>query len=123
MTIAREEIFGPVLSILSYRDDDEAVRIANDTDYGLAAYVSSADLEHARAVAARLRAGTVSLNYPAWDVRAPFGGFKQLGQRARIRRIRHRRISRVEGGRRLPLSPVPRPFWPLCRLCAVAKAG
>ncbi len=79
MTIAREEIFGPVLSILSYRDDDDAVRIANDTDYGLAAYVSSADLEHARAVAAKLRAGTVSLNYPAWDVRVPFGGFKRSG--------------------------------------------
>ena len=79
MTIAREEIFGPVLSILSYQDEDEAVRIANDTEYGLAAYVSSADLEHARAVAAKLRAGTVNLNYPAWDVRAPFGGFKRSG--------------------------------------------
>ena len=79
MTIAREEIFGPVLSILSYRDEDEAVRIANDTPYGLAAYVSSTDLDHARAVAARLRAGTVNLNYPAWDVHAPFGGFKQSG--------------------------------------------
>ena len=79
MTIAREEIFGPVLSILSYEDEDEAVRIANDTEYGLAAYVSSTDLERARAVAARLRAGTVSLNSPAWDVRAPFGGFKRSG--------------------------------------------
>ncbi len=79
MTIAREEIFGPVLSILSYEDDNEAVRIANDTEYGLAAYVSSTNLERARAVAARLRAGTVSLNYPAWDVRAPFGGFKRSG--------------------------------------------
>ncbi len=79
MTIAREEIFGPVLSILSYQDVDEAVRIANDTEYGLAAYVSSADLEHARAVATKLRAGTVNLNYPAWDVRAPFGGFNRSG--------------------------------------------
>ncbi|MGO9421480.1 aldehyde dehydrogenase family protein [Roseiarcus sp.] len=79
MTIAREEIFGPVLSLLGYHDEDEAVRVANDTVYGLAAYVSSANLEHARAVAARLRAGTVNLNYPAWDIRAPFGGFKQSG--------------------------------------------
>ncbi len=79
MTVAREEIFGPVLSILSYGDEDEAIRIANDTPYGLAAYVSSTDLDHARAVASRLRAGTVNLNYPAWDIRAPFGGFKQSG--------------------------------------------
>ena len=64
---------------MRYRDEDEAVRIANDTPYGLAAYVSSTDLDHARKVAARLRAGTVNLNYPAWDVRAPFGGFKQSG--------------------------------------------
>ena len=79
MTVSREEIFGPVLSILRYSDEDEAVRIANDTPYGLAAYVSSADLGHARTIAARLRAGTVNLNYPAWDIRAPFGGFKQSG--------------------------------------------
>ena len=79
MTIAREEIFGPVLAILPYGDEDEAVRIANDTPYGLAAYVSSANLDHARAVASRLRAGTVNLNYPAWDIHAPFGGFKQSG--------------------------------------------
>ena len=79
MTIAREEIFGPVLSILPYTDEEDAIRIANDTPYGLAAYVSSANLDHARAIAARLRAGTVNLNYPAWDVRAPFGGFKQSG--------------------------------------------
>ena len=79
MTIAREEIFGPVLSIMPYDNEDEAVRIANDTPYGLAAYVASSNREHARAVATRLRAGTVNLNYPAWDVRAPFGGFKQSG--------------------------------------------
>ncbi len=79
MTIAREEIFGPVLSILSYEDEDEAVRMANDSEYGLAAYVSSTDLDHARAIASGLRAGTVNLNYPAWDVRAPFGGFKRSG--------------------------------------------
>jgi aldehyde dehydrogenase (NAD+) len=79
MTIAREEIFGPVLAIMGYADEDEAVRIANDTVYGLAAYVSSRDIEHARVIAARLRAGTVNINYPAWDVDAPFGGYKQSG--------------------------------------------
>ena len=79
MTVAREEIFGPVLTIVPYADEDEAVRIANDTPYGLAAYVSSADLDHARRVASRLRAGTVNINYPPWDIRAPFGGFKQSG--------------------------------------------
>ncbi|MBS7538030.1 aldehyde dehydrogenase family protein [Ancylobacter lacus] len=79
MTIAREEIFGPVLSILSYADEDDAVAIANDTVYGLAAYVQSADLDHARKVALRLRAGSVYLNYPAWDTMAPFGGYKQSG--------------------------------------------
>ncbi len=79
MTIAREEIFGPVLAIMAYADEDEAVRVANDTVYGLAAYISSRDIEHARRIAARLRAGTVNINYPAWDVDAPFGGYKQSG--------------------------------------------
>src|SRR5271165_927091 len=79
MTIEREEVFGPVLAVMSYDDEDEAVRIANDTVFGLAAYVSSSNIDHARAIAARLRAGTVNLNYPAWDVDAPFGGFKQSG--------------------------------------------
>jgi aldehyde dehydrogenase (NAD+) len=79
MTIAREEIFGPVLSILPYRDEDEAVAIANDTPYGLAAYVASGDLGHARRVARRLRAGSVYLNYPDLALDAPFGGYKQSG--------------------------------------------
>ena len=79
MAIAREEIFGPVLAIMAYADEEEAVRIANDTVYGLAAYVSSGDIEHARLVAAQLRAGTVNINYPAWDVDSPFGGYKQSG--------------------------------------------
>jgi aldehyde dehydrogenase (NAD+) len=79
MTIEREEVFGPVLAVMSYQDEDEAVDAANDTVYGLAAYVSSANIEHARAIAMRLRAGTVNLNYPAWDVHAPFGGYKQSG--------------------------------------------
>lgn len=79
MTIAREEIFGPVLSILPYKDEEEAVTIANDTVYGLAAYVQSQDIAHARKVAARMRAGSVYLNYPEWDTFAPFGGYKQSG--------------------------------------------
>ena len=79
MRIAREEIFGPVIVIMSYRDEEEAIEIANDTVYGLAAYISSRDIAHARRVAARLRAGTVNINYPAWDIHAPFGGYKQSG--------------------------------------------
>jgi aldehyde dehydrogenase (NAD+) len=79
MIIEREEVFGPVLTVMSYEDDDEAVRLANDTVYGLAAYISSSDIGHARAIAKRLRAGTVNINYPAWDVHAPFGGYKQSG--------------------------------------------
>ena len=79
MTIAREEIFGPVLAILPYADEEEAVRLANDTPYGLAAYVQSNDVERARRVSAQLRAGNVFMNYPAWDSAAPFGGYKQSG--------------------------------------------
>lgn len=79
MTIAREEIFGPVLSIIPYESEEHAVEMANDTVYGLAAYVQSADIERARAVAGRMRAGTVYINYPAWDAGAPFGGYKQSG--------------------------------------------
>lgn len=79
MTIAREEVFGPVLSILSYDREEDAVRMANDTIYGLAGYVQSADLDRARAVAMQLRAGTIYLNCPDWDSSAPFGGYKQSG--------------------------------------------
>jgi aldehyde dehydrogenase (NAD+) len=79
MTIARDEIFGPVLSILPYRDEDDAIAMANDSVFGLAAYVQSGDIERARRVARRLRAGSVYLNYPAWDAGAPFGGYKQSG--------------------------------------------
>jgi len=79
MTIAREEIVGPVLCIIAYDNEDEAVRIANDTQYGLAAYVQSRDLEHARNVARRMRAGNVQINYPPVDRGAPFGGYKQSG--------------------------------------------
>ena len=79
MTISREEIFGPVLSILSYETEEEAIAKANDTVYGLAAYVQSSDIAHARRVAYQLRAGTVNINYPDWDTHAPFGGYKQSG--------------------------------------------
>jgi aldehyde dehydrogenase (NAD+) len=78
MTIAREEIFGPVLSIIGYGTEDEAVAIANDTPYGLAAYIQGAP-DDARRLAPRLRAGIVRLNSSAWDGAAPFGGFKQSG--------------------------------------------
>ncbi|VWB11174.1 aldehyde dehydrogenase [Burkholderia aenigmatica] len=79
MTIAREEIFGPVLAIMTYRTEDEAVALANDSVYGLAAYVQSKDLEQARRVAARLRVGNVHINYPPWNPAAPFGGYKRSG--------------------------------------------
>ena len=78
MTIAREEIFGPVLCVLGYDDVDQAVEIANDTDYGLAGYVSSGDLDKAREIARRIRAGNVAINH-AFDLNAPFGGYKHSG--------------------------------------------
>ncbi len=78
MTIAREEIFGPVLVLIPYDSVDEAVRVGNDTEYGLAAYISG-PIDEARAIARRMRAGTVNLNYPDWDTAAPFGGYKQSG--------------------------------------------
>ncbi len=79
MMIAREEIFGPVLVIIPYDDEEEAIRIANDTIYGLSGYVSSKDLDHARAVAARLRTGMVHINGASLDALAPFGGYKSSG--------------------------------------------
>ena len=79
MTVAHEEIFGPVLSILAYEDEDDAVRIANDTPYGLSGYVSSSDLDRARCVAARLRTGMVHINNAWLDAMAPFGGYKHSG--------------------------------------------
>jgi aldehyde dehydrogenase (NAD+) len=79
MTIAREEIFGPVVSIIPYDDDDDAVRIANDTQYGLSGYVSSGDLDRARKVAARMRTGMVHINGAHLDSMAPFGGYKHSG--------------------------------------------
>ncbi len=79
MTIAREEIFGPVLSILGYSDEDNAVEIANATPYGLAGYVSSGDVARARRVSRRIRAGNVNINGVMNDRSAPFGGYKQSG--------------------------------------------
>ena len=78
MTIAREEIFGPVLVIIGYEDDDDAVRIANDTPYGLAGYVSGSP-ERAEAVARRIRTGMIHVNGAGPDFNAPFGGYKQSG--------------------------------------------
>ncbi|WP_422025662.1 aldehyde dehydrogenase family protein [Pyruvatibacter mobilis] len=79
MTISREEIFGPVLSILSYETEEQAIEMANDTEYGLSSYVQSGDIEHARKVASKIRAGDVHLNGAGPDFNAPFGGYKQSG--------------------------------------------
>lgn len=79
MTISRDEIFGPVLAIQTYNNVDEAIELANDTVYGLAAYVQSEDMDMARMVASKMRAGSVQINYPAGDNSAPFGGYKQSG--------------------------------------------
>lgn len=79
MTIAREEIFGPVLSLIGYEDDEDALRIANDTVYGLSGYISSTDPERARAMARKIRTGNVHLNGAPVDNNAPFGGYKQSG--------------------------------------------
>ena len=79
MTIAREEVFGPVLSILKYESEEEAIEIANDTVYGLAGYVQSGSAEHASEVAAQIRAGQININSAGVDMSAPFGGYKQSG--------------------------------------------
>jgi aldehyde dehydrogenase (NAD+) len=79
MTIAREEIFGPVLSIMRYESEDQAIEMANDSEYGLAGYVQSDNLDHAREVAMKIRAGTVYINEHTFDAGAPFGGYKKSG--------------------------------------------
>jgi len=79
MTISREEIFGPVLTMIPYKTEEEAIAIANDTDYGLAGYVQGGDIKHARSVAAKIRAGNVHLNGAAPGRDLPFGGYKQSG--------------------------------------------
>jgi aldehyde dehydrogenase (NAD+) len=79
MTIAREEIFGPVLAMIPYETEEEAIRVANDTPYGLAGYVQSSDMDHAREVASKIRAGNIHINGAAGGFEVPFGGFKQSG--------------------------------------------
>src|SRR5208282_2202052 len=79
MTIAREEIFGPVLCIIPYENEDDAVRIANDTPYGLSGFVTSGNVERARRVAKRIRSGNVHINGARVDFGGCFGGFKQSG--------------------------------------------
>jgi aldehyde dehydrogenase (NAD+) len=78
MAIAREEIFGPVLVLIGYADEDDAVRIANDSEYGLSAWVSG-DPDRARALARRIRSGEVHLNGADTDFAAPYGGYRQSG--------------------------------------------
>ena len=79
MTIAQEEIFGPVLSLIGYEDDEDAVSIANDTIYGLSGYISSGDPDRARQIARRIRTGNIHLNGAGADNQAPFGGYKRSG--------------------------------------------
>jgi aldehyde dehydrogenase (NAD+) len=79
MDIAREEIFGPVISIIGYDTEEQAIEIGNDTEYGLAGYVHSQDIDHAREVASHIRAGYISINNAGLDLNAPFGGYKQSG--------------------------------------------
>ena len=79
MAIARDEIFGPVLCVITYEDEEDAIRLANDTDYGLHAYVSGADVQRARRVASRIQAGRIAINGLLDDQQAPFGGFKHSG--------------------------------------------
>ena len=79
MTIAQEEIFGPVMSVITYKDLDEAIEIANDTVYGLAGYIVGNDKEELKKVASNIRAGQIRINNSKSDISAPFGGFKQSG--------------------------------------------
>lgn len=79
MTIEREEIFGPVIALIGYETEDEAVAIANDTVYGLSGYIQTADIEKARKIARRLRVGSIWINGADWDARMPFGGYRQSG--------------------------------------------
>ena len=79
MTIEREEIFGPVIALIPYDSEEDAVRIANDTIYGLSGYIQTTDKDKARKIARQLRVGSIWINDAAWDPRAPFGGYKQSG--------------------------------------------
>jgi acyl-CoA reductase-like NAD-dependent aldehyde dehydrogenase len=79
MTIAREEIFGPVLTVISYTDERDAIRIANDSDYGLAGSVWTKDVAHGLEISGQIRTGTYGINMYMLDISSPFGGFKQSG--------------------------------------------
>ena len=79
MKIAQQEIFGPVLCIIPYKDDNDAIRIANDTQYGLAAYISSSDEKRVVSIAKQLQAGQIRINQAPFDITAPFGGYKMSG--------------------------------------------
>ncbi|WP_079203577.1 aldehyde dehydrogenase family protein [Pseudomonas sp. CC6-YY-74] len=79
MTIAIEEIFGPVIALIPYETEEDAIRIANDSVYGLSGYIQCADIEKARMIARRLKVGSIWINGADWDARAPFGGYKQSG--------------------------------------------
>ena len=94
MTIAREEIFGPVLAVITFSDEDDAVRIANDTIYGLAGGVWSGDSARAERVARRLRTGQVDINGGPFNIYAPFGGYKQSGNGRELGKLAWRNSSK-----------------------------
>jgi aldehyde dehydrogenase (NAD+) len=93
MTIAREEIFGPVLCVIAYETDEDAIRIANDTNFGLHAFVSGTDIQRARRVASQILAGRVAINGMLDDQQAPFGGFKHSGVGREFGTLGSRRFS------------------------------
>ena len=102
MTIAREEIFGPVLCVIAYDTEEEAIRIANDYEYGLHAAVIGTDVQRARRVASQLRAGRVVINGMTDDPQAPWGGFKYSGVGREYRHVRDRGVSRTARHPRRP---------------------
>ena len=116
MTIAQEEIFGPVLSIIAYDDEDDAVRIANDTVYGLAGGVWSGDPERAKAVARRIRTGQVEVNGGGFNPIAPFGGYKQSGIGRERGHVRPRGVPGGQGPPAVRPAPIRRNAWRWPRL-------